>query len=87
MGIPGFISRMVAAGYAESCKEIGRRGDRGHTYAIMDGPAYAYFLHRSSEQTSGQKGDGRIGSPVSYADLALAAVQWLEVLVDRGFVM
>ncbi|KAK0335562.1 hypothetical protein LTR91_007244 [Friedmanniomyces endolithicus] len=89
MGIPGFFSRMTAAGYADTTKEIGRRGGRRQAHAIIDGPAFAYHVLRIAENRANSHGLAGtwIGSAASYADCGLAAVQWLGELEDFGFVV
>ncbi|KAK1053747.1 hypothetical protein LTR74_016141 [Friedmanniomyces endolithicus] len=89
MGIPGFFSRMTAAGYADTTKEIGRRGGRGQAHAIIDGPAFAYHVLRIAENRANSHGLAGtwIGSAASYADCTLAAVRWLGELEEFGFVV
>ncbi|TKA70602.1 hypothetical protein B0A55_06701 [Friedmanniomyces simplex] len=89
MGIPAFFSRMTAAGYAECSKEIGHRGERAHTYAIIDAPAFAYYILGIAEENSNSSGSTgtQIGSAATYADCALAAVQWLEDLEKYGIIV
>ncbi|KAK1056874.1 hypothetical protein LTR33_013787, partial [Friedmanniomyces endolithicus] len=89
MGIPGFFSRMTAAGYADTTKEIGRRGGRRQAHDIIDGPAFAYHVLRIAENRANSHGLAGtwIGSAASYADCGLAAVQWLGELEDFGFVV
>ena len=89
MGIPGFFSRMTAAGYADTTKEIGRRGGRGQAHAIIDGPAFAYHVLRIAENRANSHGLAGtwIGSAASYAECGLAVVQWLGELEEFGFVV
>jgi len=78
---------MEAAGYAETAKLIGRLDDKVHTHAIVDAPAFAYYILSSSQKAPAR--DETTGSEIfsllPYAELARLAVEWLERVETFGF--
>ncbi|KAK4553594.1 hypothetical protein LTR86_009390 [Recurvomyces mirabilis] len=86
MGIERFYPRMQAAGFIQQDEVIGRPGDRSHTHAVLDGPAFAYFVHHRLKL--GRSTDGTniigIGSGISYAEVAAECLRWLRLLENHG---
>ncbi|KAK4893816.1 hypothetical protein LTR27_007841 [Elasticomyces elasticus] len=87
MGIRNFFKRMEATGWTRIVDNIGWRGDDVHTFAVIDGPSFAYHIFRTCNKSIDEQSEDIIGSPVSYTDCASAAVLFLEALEDHGIII
>ncbi|KAK5117930.1 hypothetical protein LTR62_003974 [Meristemomyces frigidus] len=82
MGIERLFTRLQAAGFIQNDRKLGEPDCRTHHHAVIDGPAFAYFVNgRLKLKKAAEPG---IGSVVAYTEYAAESLRWLQLFENDG---